>query len=424
MKHAVKIIIALIIAIAAYVLVENPVEARDPILEEVKPFHKMDFGFNLGFFNDVPIETSALKTLKEDGLNHIMFYEPWSANKTNEEIVSYINELVKKGFTVEVSLSNFPKEKGAKFKDYYKEHGKKTSPMPKGKLKRSYKFSNRFPPSDYQAYKDTLKHLLNLVKAKGIEKKVSFEIGSEPNANLYFWGDADDFRKYYNTVRPILKKAGFDMTCCGYSTGYFGHPRERANAMHKDFDKFIKRDGITQSYSMYLTTWGTRKTNLGTFTPNYTKNSVISAYGTYAKLNDKTDKKMVARNKELDAGSYMTQTLKMIKFSYKNKVKRAYLWKLLDVPKKRGTAGYFKVGGVAKPRYQQWKTIHNVINEGFYVVQNDSKVHIVGKTSTMIFAKKESIAQFDPKRKVVKSYQYDATSRQLEKNGWIVVSHK
>lgn len=391
------------------------VEKSKSTLVGDKKFHKPFLGFHLTYIGQFDSDSKAIDRLAADGVENVIFYEPWYKGWDNKRILAFLKKLTDKGMKVEVSLSNFPYEKGT-FKEKLEKIKKHKGVINKNKFKKIYKYTNRFTPKNYKAYTDTLRHLLNEIKSQKMNDKIKFEIGSEPNTYKYFWGSSDDFLKFAKTVYPILKEYGYEPVCCGFSTGIFMHPNPKAKKMKKTVIPWAQSKNIPISNSLYMWTSKSGKAELNKFPTKIMEGGQFSAYGHFSSY----EKGKFKHNFKY-SGAHIKNLVKLLKKMYSDKMTGAYMWHLQDIKNKPTVDGYFDKDGKPHKNYEYFIMIYNLIKDGYYILESTEKVHVVGKSQTLILAKKDIGLSSVKLEKA--THKYNVSAKGLKKDDWIIYSH-
>lgn len=377
--------------------------------------HVAELGFHLVYIAEFDPANKAFARIARDGVKKVMFYEPWYRGWDNEMILKRIKDLTDYGLDVEVSLSNFPYEEGKSFEDKYQRLEDKGGIREK-KYRKMYSYTNRFPPEDFRAYKDTLIHLLEGLKSMGINDKVSFEIGSEPNSYRYYWGSAESFLEFGKHAFSVLQNYGYKPVCCGFSTGVFMHPNPKAKDMRRILFPWIDNMGMKHSNSLYMWTRKSGKTDLNEFPHKRMKGGQFSAFGHFSSYKG-TDYKDEIK----DTGASMKNLVSLMKKMYEHKMPVAYFWHMQTWRKKPEVDGYFDKKGNPKPRYQFFTYANQLIKDGYHILENSEKVKVVGKNQILIFAKKPTQVSAEKIKTAIAQYKVKDNQQGLKKNGWILL---
>ena len=343
-------------------------------VEQSLPFKRIKFGFNISYLVSTPKFKPALEQLLVDGHDDIRVFETYTKGiSDNPEFgLEQLKWLDQKGFSILLSISNFPFEKTNR--------QEQLSKMPKKHRnypKRALTFTNRFPPSDFNKYSEFLTDYLSQFDEAGILDRMQFEIGNEPNAAKFFWGNSQDWENVKDVVSRVLKKYNKQALCCAYtSTMFFQRPIRQH---HKDFiSDYLKNaknpDRLPLSFHLYLSTsFGKADLENPVLNPD---GGIITEYGMFSNYNKTTS---ATKN----SSAYLRGIAELLEFSYKQNIEKVYMFPLMDDVRKVGSMGYFDNQGNAKNSYRYFSEMWDIVRDGYKVIRDDNRLTIKGKNSEL-----------------------------------------
>ncbi|MFT4524994.1 MAG: hypothetical protein ACI85F_001146 [Bacteroidia bacterium] len=364
----------------------------------------IEFGFNTTYLASSPKFEVALEKIANDGFKNVRIYEPFTKQikKKPELGWNHLNWLKDRGFSVLLSLSNFPYKNEQDAAQLLKIPSKqRTFPQ------KAIRYSNRFPPADVSGYKTHLNQFMEELKTREMLSMIDFEIGNEPNAPRYFWGDAEDWKRVRNATSEVLSEFGEKGLCCGYTSSMFlQETKERHEQFIADWSEEVKESYQT-SFHVYL------KTGSGRAILQNPKldvsGGVITEYGMYSHY---TEEKAILKT----SAEYVVGLVKLLEFTYTNDIEQVYLFPLMDDGAKKARMGYFDVDGNPKASYDYFKVVWDVLKDGYNVETTESAINVIGEQSILMLAK-QSI-QMDSNWNI--SDASNPGSDQLNEDDWII----
>ena len=236
---------------------------------------------------------------------------------------------------------------------------------------------------------------------------MSFEIGNEPNAPRYFWGDANDWKEVRNVMKQALAEKGKTGFCCGYTSSMFLQPtKERHQQFIDDWSDDVKSNFQT-SFHVYLKT-GSGKANL--LAPKLdVAGGIITEYGMFSHFTEeKADRKASAE--------YVSGLAKLLAFTYENDIEEVYLFPLMDDGQKKAKMGYFDTDGQPKESYRLFKAVWEVVKNGYTAERGTGVIEVTGREQVLIYAEEET--SIDPEWLISESHLLE--SGKIKSNGWII----
>src|SRR3990172_181859 len=345
-------------------------------------YKNVDFGFHLTFLGKSEQYKKALDAIAKDGIAHISVYEPFTYHLYNDQnkMVSIIKNIMGTNFNLLISLSDYPYE-NVPFETLYQKYSSKIY-LPKAQVQSIYTFSNRFPPSDLGAYSLYLRGFIAKLQDSGLLNRIIFEIGSEPDSYLYFWGEATDFKNIFDASYKILTDFNRPALCCGLTTELFSPITDK----QKTFRQFADSDtlvGTTVPFSCSLFF------NIGQGFIDYSnvvygklKNGMITSFSIFTAVTDQTPDRINLIN----SGKFVVHFAKLLDFAYRNDVRRIYLWRLMDAADEQGRLGFFDRAGNPKKSYEYFLKVSRIVRNGYVVRKTGTYVEISGRDRVLLVA--------------------------------------
>ena len=340
---------------------------------------KIEFGFNIGFLmdyqNNNQIFSKPLQQIKKDGITDLRIYEPFTTNivKHPGTATNLLDNLTKSGFNVLLTFSNYPtipsiqyKKDAADVKD----------------LDTKEDFTNRYPPVNLNAYDSYLSDFLNSLKQKNDLQNMSFEIGNEPDSKKFFWGQSQDFVDIAKSTYSVLQNYGRPVYCCGFTSEFANNAKTNPDLTKLISSNFM--DKVNLSFHFYQN----KKFDINSLRLPHLNNSIITEFNFYAYQKESSTTRIAFSNSPA-FGSLLIQTLI---FAYKNDIKKIYFFKLVDLPSKEGTLGFFDQNGSPKPPYTYLVKIYDVIKDGYTIKENSQEVRLIGAQKTILYSKVDNNA--------------------------------
>jgi hypothetical protein len=340
-------------------------------------FHKVEFGFNVGFLADfLSNENSyvkALNRIQSDGINNLRVLELFTQKVTQQPglATKLVDNLVDNNkFKVLLCLSNFPKVAGIQYKTT------DISDFKNADVKQG--FTNRYPPINFDAYQNYLTNFLNSLQEKNDLQNISFEIGNEPDSKRFFWGTPEDFTKIAKATASALEKYKRPVYCCGFTAEFADGG---ANA-HQTYLNLMKDQNFRSNVNLSFHFYQSNRFEINKIQLPALKNSIITEFNFYGNMKKGSNRLDVTNSPVF--GSLFIQ---LLDFAYKNEVSKIYLFKLVDVANKEGLLGFFDVNGNPKPSYNAFIKVYNVIKDGYKVEENASQIKLIGLHQTIVYSK-------------------------------------
>ena len=367
-------------------------------------FKHIEFGFNTTYLASSPKFEPALEKISEDGFRKVRIYEPFTKKLMSEPDLgwNHLEWLKKNEFEVLLSMSNFPYKNKARPSQLEKLPEKQRS-FPK----KAINYSNRYPPGNTVGYRESLDAFLMELDQRKLLDNMQFEIGNEPNAPRYFWGDAEDWKTVRSVMNDALQTHGKTALCCGYTSSMFLQPtKQRHGQFISDWKRKVK-DNYQTSFHVYLNT-GSGAADLENPELDVT-NGVITEYGMFSHF---TEEKATRKA----SPEYVLGLAKLLAFTYENDISEVYLFPLMDDGEKKARMGYFDIDGNPKESYLFFKAVWNVVKDGYSVEKDDRAINVIGHEQILTVAIEDISAH--------KNWQIHSSFRlelgKINSDGWII----
>lgn len=363
-------------------------------------FKQLNFGFNIGYLSGLQNRNKyakALAQIKKDGITDIRVYEPFSKNNARnpEYIADLLKPVANAGFHILLDFSNFPFDSsGVENKNQFAttEHAAEL------------KYTNRFAPSDLNKYALTITRVLNNLKAENIIQNFSFEIGNEPDAKKYFWGDAGSFNRIAKLAKTIFTKYSQPVYCCAFTTEFAVKNR----SYDKNFLDLLDNNEFFNNINLSFHFYPNQKYNFNDITLPHKTNAIISEFNIYSYQKQDNQNRIQYTNSAA-LGKWLSE---LLRFTYNNNIKTVYLFNLMDDPKKNGALGFFDADGNPKPSYNYFIKFYNIIKNGYRVEENNNTVRIIGTDQTIIYSGANS------------NFKSTRSNKNMDANSWKIINNK
>lgn len=367
-------------------------------------FKRIEFGFNTTYLASSPKFEVALQKIHNDGFKKIRIYEPFTKKLKDDPELGWqhLQWLKERDFDVLMSLSNFP------YKDKPRQQQLEKLPSKQRSFpNKAIKYSNRYPPNNLDGYRTELSSFFDELEQRGLLENMEFEIGNEPNAPRYFWGDAADWKKVRNVMKEMLAQHGKTGLCCGYTSSMFLQPdKDRHKPFIEDWREDVQPNFQT-SFHVYLQT-GSGKANL--VSPKLdVSGGVITEYGMFSHF---TEEK-ASRKASLE---YVSGLVQLLAFTFENNIDAVYLFPLMDDGQKKAKMGYFDMDGNPKESYRLFKQVWEVVKDGYSVIMAEDRIEVSGVNRQIVFAK--NLVEVDATWQIQASHLLE--SGMIKTNGWII----
>ena len=211
------------------------------------------------------------------------------------------------------------------------------------------------------------------------------EIGNEPNALGYFWGNASEFQPIATAALQVQNSTKNNMICCGFATEMSGYNKKQGSSL--GFVRFAqKHAGIPLSFHFYRHSMNDLNNNRSTYdniTQFYGKASLaqssITEWGMFTYNSDRS-------TQEINSDLLMNELVQLMLFSFQNKIASIHFHCLTDNSHKQGHNCYFDRFGNPKRGYENLVFLLRTVEKGFtaeqsggstFVYSNDKSRYIV-----------------------------------------------
>jgi hypothetical protein len=336
----------------------------------------IEFGFNIHYLNEAEKNIKPLKQIRQDGFTKIRAFEPFtdSLSTNTSALVNKVQFIQSFDFNLLLSLSNFIWQSSIDTTRLV------TNLSNRKFISEALKYTNRFPPDDTADYKLFLQKVMDSLQENGCLKSMSFEIGNEPDADRYFWGNADDWRKTALLISDVLKNYSGSVSCCGFSSDLIFLKTAGRDPFLDYINSNDFKDNLSFSYHLYFETYLGKAEINNPQTPKV-KNGIITEFGPASSL--------TAKNIDLlNSSDVMSYLVRLLEFAYTNDVRTVYLFPLMDNKKHTSELGYFDTDGNSKNGYNYLLKLRDVVRNGYSVHLTDDYTEIRGKESILRFVKR------------------------------------
>lgn len=336
-------------------------------------FKQVKFGFNIGYLSGLQnknLYIKALTQIKKDGITNLRVYEPFNKNisRNPEMIATVLKSVTNAGFNILLCFSNYPFDSSSANKQLaVNEHAEEL------------KFTNRYAPSDLNKYGAVLTRILNKIKDEGVMQNLSFEIGNEPTAKKYFWGDGVSFGRIARLTQSILAKYNQPVYCCGFNTQFAVNDQ----AFDKSYMNLLNDQSFFNNVNLSFHFYPNQKFQFSDINLPHVNNAIISEFNIFSYQKQGTENKIQYSNSSA-FGKWMSE---LLEYAYDNNIQAVYLFNLIDDPKKAGALGFFNADGNPKQSYNYFVQLYNVIKDGYKVEKNNNTVKIIGQKQTIVYLK-------------------------------------
>lgn len=380
---------------------EATVKTKESLKQE--NFKQIQFGFNIGYLVDLQyadLGKKVLSQLKQDGISNLRIYEPFTKAIVKKPALAanLLTPLTNAGFKILLCLSNYPEVSSIQY-------DQSAFNAEQNQMRSS---TNRMAPQNLDAYQSYLSNFLDDLQNKNILQNVSFEIGNEPDAKKYFWGKPGDFIRVARAVKQTLAKYNKPVYCCGFTSEF----AKQISSKGADYYNFLNDNNffnnVNLSFHFYQDAFDIGNVHLPRLS-----NAIISEFNMFSYQKNATADKTAATN----SSAFGSLLIKGLLFAYKNNIKAIYFFRAYDIPGKEGTTGFFDQNGNAKPSYQYFKNIFDVVKNEYAAKENNNSIIITGDNETILYALRNNVPV--PNKTIVSSSN-SSNARTLSKDDWVI----
>jgi hypothetical protein len=397
-----------------HIIINNHMESNLAVPDP--PLHKLGLGFNTGYLSSAPKYTAAFQKAFRDGFD-VRIFEPFCLGVApvpiaSVELVASTLALGGESSSMLLDVSNFPFRTPSDLTQHPQRYlGDGLWPGAPGtaKLADEVRYTNRGPVAAWQngslsAYSDVLRRLVSQLTARNLSARVSFEIGNEPNALGYFWGNASSFEPIAAAALTALDgirnaRGGVgarargvrqpDVRCCAFATELSGYDwPPNASAETRGFQSWAsggwkeRLPTASLSWHFYRHSANDANPNISTyanasrFYGTLLENSIISEWGLFTYQSPRSTQVMAS-------DALMRELVRLLRFAYLGKVEHVYLECLMDDPSKGGHNCYFDRFGEPRASYGTAALVQRIIEGGYRVHAPARAADLHGMAATM-----------------------------------------
>ncbi len=380
MAHKLRLFVVLLI------LIINPMIS----LAENDNWHQLEIGFNLDYPDRVPLFEPALLKISELGIRHVYIYEIFDGKQGNEyqtRLKKALDSVLKHGMIPTICISNIHARLQPTNKEIKKQLNAALPLSIEKQIDGILTYSNRYPPNDWQNYTASIQELVNfLFSTYGSEivQTWPFEIGNEPDASRFFWGNPSQFLEMYTRAEKVLSRngikviGGFGLT---HHSILINNKSELKNLHYYQLIKDIQCESLPKRFiSFHLFNMDTNNP-LENY-PKWLSDSHCPVMITGWNVSSRSGKAAKIFNKP---GAWGEAFLHLLADSARFRINRLYIFNLMDYPALESPQlGAFDRNGESKSWYQDFIAIWKVIREGYSVIRNETSLIIIGKRNQRI----------------------------------------
>ena len=385
---------------------DKAIKTKNNNIEGLKQnnFKRVEFGFNIGYLNDLQdanLYERALSQIKQDGITDLRIYEPFTKNIVQNPGLAdkLLSPLTGNGFKILLCLSNYPNISSLHY----------NKAMNNPEQNNMMRFTNRRAPDNIDAYQSYLTNFLDNFQSKNLLQDMSFEIGNEPDAKKYFWGQTEDFIKIAKAIKQSLAKYNKPIYCCGFTSNF----ANQGSSKNVDYYNFLNDNSFFDNVNLSFHFYKNQINDITKIHLPRLNNSIITEFNLFTSLTQKSDSK----NDIVNSPEFGSVLIKALVFAYRNNVKKIYLFRLADTKDKQTTYGFFDNNGNAKPCYKYFTQIYNVIKDGYNIGVTSNYINIVGKEETILYAIRNKISI--PQKQIVASSK-ENNIKNLNNDEWVI----
>ncbi len=354
-----------------------------------EPHHTL-IGFNLEYPDRTELSELALREIERLGVRDVRIYEIFNGRRDRHyqaRLKDALDRVLAHNMRPLISLSNVV----ARLQPNEQKRWQLAQKLPKRvgeKIEDHLTYTNRFPPSDWDAYRASIQELLDFLFLTYGKKRViqwAFEIANEPDAPLYFWGDSNEFKRLYEVAFDVLRANGVN------EIGGFGstqHPIFMSPELERSADyrallqKLVKdtnRRGFL-SFHLYAREERTQTPLAGL--PPWVSNAIFPVMITEWNVSSRGD---VAAKAFKEPGAWGASFILLLADCFRHGIDRVYVFKLMDYPPHQTMQlGAFDREGKAKPWYRDLAAIYRVIRDGYRVVDDGFSLTLEGTNGSRV----------------------------------------
>jgi len=363
---------------------------------QAAPLDTVELGFGIGPLPAVGRYADALRTVQRDGFRIIRAYEPFRASDHGfDRVLADLGVIDSLGLVPYVGLSNFPYDLAPSADVMAAAPGPRRLQM---RRRQMFAATNRYPPNP-DRYGAMLDDFLSALAARFGRPKLEtwyFEIGNEPDAPVFFWGQPQDFRTLiqvaiarFHAFDPNLRIGGG-----AFTSGLVAHGTDKsadyvavAQSLGSDATAFVSAHIYAPSFPD-ATQIAPDLNRL--FGPPGSQLRVVSEWNVDTKPTPN------AHAIFMSTDAVVPYLIDMMAGAAEAGVRIVLVHKLMDDPAHE-QLGYFDGSGKPKPAYAMVAMAGAFARQGFRVTHPDGGTLLAGDSLTYIHAGAQPVP-FDPSR--------------------------
>lgn len=289
---------------------------------------QLNLGFSLGFLAGTAGYDGVLESMVKHGANNFRVYEIFAKgfDKDIVKIVDRIQYLIRnKTANVMISISNIPY---SWLSDYSEEEINALTTTQKSRLSHTNRF---FPkPHRIEEYEALLLELQAEIMSRGLINNITWEVGNEPDAGNYFWGNYADSTELLKIRFNALKPSNRPINLADYTSSLM---RDNTYKNKQQWTAFILTDPLYKeplarfSHSFYWNdSGGTFNVDSNSY-PNISLPTTISEYNMYTSF-----KPGSPAETDFNSRRYVNKFCEFLDFIYTKPIDSVYIHPLCEYP--------------------------------------------------------------------------------------------
>ena len=363
----------------------NPLSVQGAGRSQLLPMRQISWGVNLGYLDDASLYAPALEALaRNNGTGPFKLRamgpflhgaQPWP-NATVTTIATLLGQDPR--FELTLSHSDFPFAVPSGFASDPSKFGVAAADtLGPTKLADTVRYTNRASSTPElwarKDYKAVLVEFLAELDRRGIGSRVTHEMGNEPNALNYFWGNGSQWAAVAATQASVLPAAS--SWCCGFASELCGGS-VLANASRGFYAFAAGGRGVLAlparlSFHVYLQTFSANTSYPGIarfFGVEALNGAAITEWNMYS-----GGQPGGVKEKEINSPVLVARLAQLLVFTYTYNISAVFHFNLMDHPHTRtGILGLFDVNGVPKESFRSLTLIRELVSSGYTAVLEDN----------------------------------------------------
>lgn len=390
-------------------------------------WHHLDIGFNLGYPDRVRFFGPALEEVERLGIQHVRVYEifdGYQGKRYQRRLKKALDIVLAHNMIPIISISNvhaglLPK------KSLRKKYVTHLPSSVSSKIGHILAYSNRFPPASLEGYRASIQELVDFLFSTYGKKRVQewwFEIGNEPDAPLYFWGNPVEFSAMYRVASEVLLANGIrhvgGLGVTSWSVFHNGSDERKAD--YRAIMKTLAADAEHREFlSFHLYDRSRFKTTPLSGLPDWLTNSNFPVFITEWNVSSRGE---VAARLFKQPGAWGAFFIRLLADAAHSGIDRIYIFKLMNYPLHDDLPqlGAFDVNGRPLPWFEEFQHIYEVVRDGYRVEEDGYSLRLRGRHGLSVVLAKSPVALAMPVLYSPLKSVFDA-ARKLPANQWAVV---